>query len=229
MLTRAVAFCIAMTPLIAIGSDYDEILQNALAELNNDYLNNWMFNEERIFDGVLTEAQYDPRLKDKWQLQSIQGMSPTLEERKKFVQEKIKETKSAAKQEQRRDLKSLVSLKTLKLVEESEEHWLFDFVPDREGDEGQFMALLHGELKISKQSLAIEYIDLRNEDIIKPRFGFRVDEFFSRIEFMRIKRSGPVVPSSIEFRIKAKALGMVNVDEKIVLKYRNYQIVEEAY
>ena len=56
-----------------------------------------------------------------------------------------------------------------------------------------------------------------------------MDEFFSRIEFMRIKRSGPVVPSSIEFRIKAKALGMVNVDEKIVLKYRNYQIVEEAY
>ena len=92
MLTVAVALCLAMAPLIAIGSDYDEILQNALAELNNDYLNNWMFNEERIFDGVLTEAQYDPRLKDKWQLQSIQGMSPTLEERKKFVEEKLKET-----------------------------------------------------------------------------------------------------------------------------------------
>ena len=46
---------------------------------------------------------------------------------------------------------------------------------------------------------------------------------------MRLKLSGPVVPSSIEFRIRAKALGMVNVDEKIVLKYRNYQIVEEAY
>ena len=229
MLTAAVALCLAMAPLIAIGSDYDEILQNALAELNNDYLNNWMFNEERIFDGVLTEAQYDPRLKDKWQLHSIQGKSPTPEEREKFVQEKIKETMSDGKQKRRRDLKSLVSLKTLKLVEESEEHWLFDFVPDREGAEGQFMALLHGELKISKQSLAIEYIDLRNDDIIKPRFGFRVDEFFSRIEFMRLKMPGPVVPSSIEFRIKAKALGMVNVDEKIVLKYRNYQIVEEAY
>ena len=229
MLTVAVALCIAMAPLIAIGADYDEILQNALAELNNDYLDNWMFNEERIFDGVLTEAQYDPRLKDKWQLHSIQGKAPTPEEREKFVQEKIKETMSDGKQKRRRDLKSLVSLKTLKLVEESEEHWLFNFVPDREGAEGQFMALLHGELKISKQSLAIEYIDLRNDEIIKPRFGFRVDEFFSRIEFMRLKMPGPVVPSSIEFRIKAKALGMVNVDEKIVLTYTNYQIVEEAY
>ena len=229
MLTRVIGLCIAIIPIIAIGSDYDEMLQNALAELNNDYLENWTFNEERIFDGVVTEAQYDPRFKDKWQLQSIQGKSPTPEERKKFVQGKIKETGSDADQEQRKDLKSLVSLKSLELIEESEEYWLFDFIPDGEGEDRKFMALLHGELKISKQSLAIDYIDVRNEHIIKPRLGFRVDEFFSRIEFTRLKNFGPVVPSSIEFRIRAKALGVVNIDEKIVLTYKNYQNVEEAY
>ena len=229
MLAQVLGLCIAITPLIAAGTDYEEILQKALVELNSDYLEDWTFNEMRISKGVVTEAHYDPRLNDKWRLQSIQGKAPTPEERKKFVQEKIKETRGAANQGQRRDLKSLVSLNSLNLVRESEEYWLFEFVPDVGGDDNQLMASLHGEIKISKKSSIIESIDVSNEDILKPRFGFRVDKFFSRIEYMRLQNLGPIVPSRIEFRMKAKALGMVNVDEKIVLTYTNYESIDKTY
>ena len=46
---------------------------------------------------------------------------------------------------------------------------------------------------------------------------------------MRLQNFGPIVPSRIEFRMKAKALGMVNVDEKIVLTYTNYESIDKTY
>jgi len=52
-----------------------------------------------------------------------------------------------------------------------------------------------------------------------------VKEFLTRLEFTPVNEEGPVVPQSMRFRIKAKAFGVMDVDERVSVVYSDYQFV----
>ncbi|HAK53607.1 MAG TPA: hypothetical protein DCM54_17150, partial [Gammaproteobacteria bacterium] len=50
MMMTARAFCLLLgfLPLCSLAADYDQILQQALAEFDDDYRETWAFTEERV-------------------------------------------------------------------------------------------------------------------------------------------------------------------------------------
>ena len=230
MMMTARAFCLLLgfLPLCSLAADYDQILQQALAEFDDDYRETWAFTEERVFDGVTTVARFDPRGAEKWQLLSVAGKAPTSEEIDRFSEEKSKEGGRGKGRRGDGSPETMVTPGSLSMIEETEDYWLFDFIPGGKGDNADFMAQLSGEMKISKENTAIEFIDIRSDGAFKPRFGFKVSEFITRMEFVRASLQGPAVPRAMQFRIKARALGMMKVDEKVSLQYRDYQFVGGA-
>ena len=86
------------------------------------------------------------------------------------------------------------------------------------------MEYLTGHLQISKAGGHLNFIDIRNEDSFRPRFGVRIHEFLSRFEFER-KDDGDVLPVAFEFKIRLKAMGLMNVDEGVTGRYSDYQRV----
>ena len=223
---RLSCLLLSALPLYSFAIDYSEILQRALTEFDDNYRDNWAFTEEREFGGVTTLARFDPRCSKKWQLLSVDGESPTSEAIAQYIEEKSNE--GGRGKGKRGTPVTMVTPGSLSLMEETEDYWLFDFIPGGEGDNGKFMAQLNGEMKINKRSGSIEFIDIRSDGTFKPRFGFKVSEFVTRMEFVQAGLKGPAVPSAMEFRIKGRALGMMKVDEMVNLHYRDYQYVGGA-
>ena len=220
---RLSCLLLSVLPLYSFAIDYSEILQRALTELDDNYRDNWAFTEVREFGGVTTFARFDPRRDKKWQLLSVDGRSPTPEAIAQYIEERSNE--DGRGKGKRGTPVNMVTPGSLSLMEETEDYWLFDFIPGGEGDNGKFMAQLNGEMKINKRSGSIEFIDIRSDGTFKPRFGFKVSEFVTRMEFVQAGLNGPAVPGAMQFRIKARALGMMKVDEMVNLHYRDYQYV----
>lgn len=208
-------------PALCVADNYTDILQQAFARFDDNYREEWAFTEERIFKGVTSRGRYDPRQQDRWSLLTLDGRTPTEKEISAYHKEKSKEGEGRGAGKNRPE--AMMNPESLSLIEETETYWLFDFLPA--GDDQKFMEHMDGEMMIDKSSLAIEFIDIRSSDSFKPRFGVRVKEFLTRLEFMRANEEGPVVLQSMRFRIKAKAFGMMDVDERVSVVYSEYQFV----
>ena len=208
-------------PSLCVADNYTDILQQAFARFDDNYQEEWAFTEERIFKEVTSRGRYDPRSEDRWSLLTVDGRTPTEKEISTYREDKSKEAngRGAGKNSP----EAMMNPESLSLIEETENYWLFDFLPA--GDNQKFMEYLNGEMMINKSSTTIQFIDIRSTDSFKPRFGVRVKEFLTRLEFTTVNEDGPVVPQSMRFRIKAKAFGVMDVDERVSVVYSDYQFV----
>ena len=216
-------FCLLLLcfPSLCTADNYEDILLQAFARFDDNYREEWAFTEERIFKEVTSRGRYDPRLPDRWSLLTVDGRTPTEKEISTYREDKSKEGngRGAGKNSP----EAMMNPESLSLIEETKTYWLFEFLPA--GDDQKFMEHMDGEMMIDKSSLAIQFIDIRSSDSFKPRFGVRVSEFLTRLEFMRTNEEGPVVPQSMRFRIKAKAFGVMDVDERVSVVYSDYRFV----
>ena len=90
---------------------------------------------------------------------------------------------------------------SLTLIEETDDHWLFSFVPAAEegDDNNSFLEYVDATLKISKDGPYVEYIKLENSKPFRPRFGVKVREFLVLIRFGPGLDGGPIVPRNEEW------------------------------
>lgn len=208
-------------PSLSLADNYEDILLQAFARFDDNYREAWAFTEERIFKDVTSRGRYDPRVSNSWSLLSVDGRTPTDKEVGEYLEEKSKEGNGRGAGKNRPE--DMMKPESLSLIEETENYWLFDFLPA--GDDNKFMEHLDGEMMISKSNQTIQFIDIRSTGSFKPRFGVRVNEFLTRIEFRPVNEEGPVVPQSMRFRIKAKAFGVMDVDERVSVSYSDYEFV----
>ena len=206
---------------------YAAILEQAVSSFDENYQQSWAYTEESTRAGVTRTGRFDPSLplKDRWQLLSIDGRPPAKKEISKYLKEKKKRAEEARDEGQGPD--SLLAPETLELIEETDDYWLFNFLPTSTGDRAEMMEYLDGKLRITKKGTTIEYIDIRSKRAFKPRFGVRIKGLVSYFEFRRAAVEGPMVPSAMEFRIHMKALGLINVNEQVKIQYSDYEYVGE--
>ncbi|MDA0791263.1 MAG: hypothetical protein O2780_17615 [Proteobacteria bacterium] len=197
---------------------YDAIFLQAMAAFPADYRKSWSFTEKRVVNGVATVGHYDPRSEPGWRLLTVDQRQPTDEETEAYLKEKATE---ATRSDSRTDPDQMIRPDSLELLEETSDYWLFDFVPTGKGDNADFMKHMDGALRISKAGPIVEFIDIRSREAFKPRFGFKVNDFLTRMEF--VEQSGAVLPYRLEFRIDAKAMGLMNIDQKVSVQYTDYQ------
>lgn len=224
--------CIAGLVLLlaapVFADEHVTLVEQAISNLSHDYHAEWAFTESSMEDGVTFVGRYDPRLRrdERWTLLSVDGREPTRDEIEDYRDDKEDESRDHDDGDNEIDI---VDLNTLSLIEEAEDYFLFRFVPVPDDDEDEeareFMRQVDGTIKIVRDGLYPEYIDLRNDRPIRPAFSVRISRFLTRLTFGPAAGEGPIVPLGIDVEVRGRALLVVKIDESESVRYSDYEYI----
>lgn len=203
--------------------EYQGVYAKAVTAFEEDYRESWAFTEERTRNGTTWVGRWDPRNQQPWELLKVDGAAPKPEDLGEYLDQKEQEAKRAKERPQRPE--AMVADGSITLREETADYWHFEFQPAGEGDNADFMDYMDGDMIVLKTAPEVAMINIQSSGEFKPRFGFKVNEFLSRFEFTRAEPGGPVVPQRLDFHISARAMGLMNVEEKVTVHYRDYERV----
>jgi len=217
-------------PLQVGAGEYSALLREAALALDNDFADQWAFTETSIESELTTVARFNPAnpKDERWHLLTIDGRSPTGEEIADFIEDKEEESSGSADKEEDgsdNDVEEMVEPDSLRLIEETDDHWLFSFDPSEDDDEEKFLKFVDATLKIAKNGPYIEYIHMQSNKPFRPQFGVKVNEFVTRLLFGPAASGGPIVPLSIDIRIKVRAFLVAGVDETYSISFSDYEFV----
>ncbi|HKI73492.1 MAG TPA: hypothetical protein VJ998_02555 [Pseudomonadales bacterium] len=207
------------------ADDPRKIFESAAHAFEVNYREAWSFTEERQRKGVTWVGRWDPRDSRHWTLLSVDGHEPSASERDTYQHDKAEEMDRQKDRDQ--SPTAMVTSSSLKLLDETADAWHFRFQPRGEGDNARIMKDLTGTMTIAKRGPVITMIEVYNMAPFKPKFGFKVRKFLSRFDFARAP-DGPMVPIHADFQISAKAIGLMNIDERVTVEYRDYAKVDPS-
>ncbi len=207
-----------------------DIVARAFEALDNGYDSAWAFTETSTKDGVVRIAAYDPRRPDteRWTLVSIDGQAPSDANLESFVSEKQKSDEAKAERNGRHHAVVSIEPGTLRLVEETNDHWRFGFVPGEENDDDEFMRHVDGTLDIAKDGEYVRSIVMRNSRPIKPGFGVKIKTFYVELAFGPAVPDGPIVPQRIDAEVEGRAFFAVGIRERESVRYTDYARVGDS-
>lgn len=203
------------------------ILQEAARSMDDGYMQEWAYTETSIESDTQIIGRYDPRqpVGERWQLLSFNGRKPTADEIAEYAEDKEHDNGSSSAHGRDHDLNDFAEADSLELIEETNEYWLYSFIPVDDDDEEAFMKFVDATMKIVKDGTYIEYIDMHSNKPFKPQFGVKVKEFVTRLNFGPAAGGGPIVPLSVNVRIKARAFLAIGIDESMSISFSNYEFV----
>lgn len=208
-------------------ADYAALLAEAVRASHATSWRDWAFTETEVTSEGVYVGRFDPRRSDdeRWVLLSVNGREPTEDEIEEYAGDKEGELGWMDSDDDSEDIIELVDPERLQLVEETDEHLLFRFVPDEEDLEEGFVEHLDATLRIAREGPWLEYIDLHSTEAFRPRFGVRVRDFVTRLVFQRLTPEGAVVPRLLEVKISLRALLVISIDEHVLKRYSDYERV----
>ncbi len=221
------AMAALLLPMHAAASDYSALLDEATSALDNHYESDWAFTETSVESEVTTVARYNPALPDgaRWILLTVDGRNPTTEEVTEFRADKAGDDRGNDDGDPENDVEELVQPDSLSLIEETDDHWLFSFVPTEDEDDEGFFEHVDATLKIIKDGPYVEFINLQSNKPFRPQMGVKIKDFLTRLTFSPAVADGPIVPVSINIRIKARAFLFIGIDETVSISFSDYEYV----
>ena len=212
-----------------MASEHEEIVDRAIRAMENDFRESWAFREVATREESVFVAEYDPRRPEdaRWELLSVDDRAPSAKEIEAFLDRKEKNRKDDRDEDEDRGIEAHVRPESLRLLEETDEHWLFSFVPAEEDEDADFFRHIEGTLKVLKQPHSIEYFDMRSDKPFKPATGIKVKSFHSRLTFGPAGPDGPIVPQSVDVKVEGRAFLAVKFNEAEKIRYSDYRYVGE--
>lgn len=213
------------------AESHQDLVARAFTNFGKNFQDEWAFTENATEEGVTWTGRYDPsRVEaERWQLLSVDGREPSAEETDTWLGEKQRELESDRDDDEENggdNGADMISPDSLALIDETDEHWLFSFVPRDDDEDGdKFLKHVSGELMVVKDGHYVAYIDMHNDAPIKPAFGVKIKEFLTRLQFAPASPDGPIVPVSVDVRIKGRAFLAVGIDETATVRFTNYEKV----
>ena len=203
------------------AEDYRALLDEAVGNIDWDYWEDWAYTETALRDEVVWAGRYDPRRDDDehWTLISVDGEEPTSRQQREYRHDQDENRHKADADDN--GVTGIVEAETIELVEETDEYWLFTFLPT--DDDKQFLQGLDARMKITKDGRYVEYVDVRSKHEIKPGYGTTISEFLTHLAFGPVVPDGPIVPFSINIRIKGRALLFIGFSEVQAVKRTNFE------
>ena len=201
--------------------DYAALLQHAVAAIDWQFSETWAYTETAYEDGEIWIGRFDPRIEEDhgWTLLSVDAKAPTSRQRREYLHDKDEHDSDADDDDNR--VTAIVNEDTLELVEETDEHWVLSFVPAEE--EQAFLESVDARVRIVKDGRYVEALLMENFQDIKPGFGTKLTEFKMRFSFGPAVDDGPIVPKSIDIRVKGRALLFIGFDDTEVLRYSDFE------
>ena len=223
----AVIFTCITTGAASAATDHAAILQEAAQSMDDDYLQEWAYTETTIDSEMQSIGRYDPRqpVGQRWQLLSYNGREPTAVEMAEYSDDKEYDNSSSSPDDRDHGFDDIAEADSLELIEETDEYWLYSFTPVEDDDEEEFMKFVDATMKIVKDGPYIEYVDMHSNKPFKPQFGVKVKEFVTRLIFGPAAVGGPIVPLSVDVRIKARAFLAIGIDESMSISFSDYEFV----
>jgi hypothetical protein len=207
--------------LLAAGvpaqDDYSALLDEAIQAIDWEFSADWAYTETSLRDGKLWVGRHDPRNPEGWTLVSVDGRKPTAAEARDFRDDKADDRKS---DEEDNRVTRIVEPDSLALREETDTHWVFDFVPFDEDEE--ILEQVDATLRIAKQGRYVESVDVRNRDEIRPGWGTKLTSFVTQLTFGPAADGGPVVPHSAKVHVAGRALFVIGFDEVESVEYSDF-------
>ena len=212
--------CLGVTSA-ASAEDYKTLLDEAVANVEWNIEESWAFTETSLSEGELYVGRFDPRLEEdaRWSLLSVDGKEPTDDQRRQYAHDRNEHSDEKSDGDHR--VVAMVDPDTLELVEETDEHWIFTFVPEQ--DEPAFRDNVDAKIRIVKNGRYIESLEMRNFQDIKPGFGTRIKQLQMRFSFGPAIEDGPIVPLSVDVHISGRALLFIGFNETEVKKYSAFE------
>ncbi len=199
------------------AEDYSALVQEAVDAIESRFEKQWAFKQTRIEEGRVWVGQYDPRKArgERWSLLSVDGREPTELEVEQYRDDQREPSSSGE------NLEATVNPDTVTYIGETDEHWLFAFVP--EDDDEAFFEHIQSSLKIDKNGRYLSELELRSDKPFKPAFGVKMKEFFTRLTFAPATADGPVVLQSVDAKVRGRAFLVVNFDETTTIANTDFE------
>ena len=218
------AFWLAASPMCMTAAwaetaaDYNKIFEDAVAAVDFDFHRNWAYTETSVDSEHVWVGRSDPRRpsRERWQLISVDDRNPTEAEIKKYIKDKAHERSDDGAH----SVAAIVEPGSIRLVDETDEYWLFGFNPD---DEEDIMDSVDATIRVNKAHRHLEYIDLRNHKTIKPAFGVKISKLITRLTFAPAADGGPVVPVSTQVEATGRAYLVVSFDDQEVTRNSDFE------
>ncbi len=210
-----------------VADDHVDIVKRAFSNISNDFHQEWAFTESVTEEGVTIVGRYDPRFSDnaRWNLLTIDGRAPTADEIADYQDDKKNEFDGHDDDSEI----DIVNLDTLELIEETDDSWVYRFIPEVDDDDDEegreFMQQVDGTIKVIRDGNYLEYIDLRNDKPIRPAFSVKISRFLTRLTFGPAGDDGPIVPLSIDVEVKGRAILVIKIDVVESIRYSEYEYV----
>jgi len=217
----AITFLFAASTVTS-AEDYSALFEEAVENIDWKFQDEWAYTESSLLEGQLWIGHYDPRRdeEDCWELVSVDGHDPTAKEVRSYEHRKDEHDSASDSRTTK-----IVGSDSIELLEETDDYWLFTFVPDDE--EEAFIDSVDATVKIVKADRYVEYIDVRNHSDIKPGFGTRLSKLVMRLEFGPAADDGPIVPQSIKTHVTGRALFFIGIDDTEATSHSDFQRVVE--
>jgi hypothetical protein len=210
------------------SAEHEDIVRRAFESIDHRFADSWAYTEKSTEEDVVRIGRYDPRYDrgERWSLISVDGRQPSEEEVEDYLDDKDNNDDRQHEDETGEDGERTVGIdvnfETLDLVEETNEHWIFSFIPDEDDDE-EFMKHVSGHIKVIKQGHYVEYIDVRNKKPIKPAIGVKIKKFRTRLEFGPAADGGPIVPLAVDVEVQGRAMLVIKFDEKESVRFSDFE------
>ena len=206
----------------ASADPHAELVDRAFAAISTDFDTEWAYTETVLEEGVVSMGRYDPRhaLPDRWTLLSVDGRPPTDEERRRYAARKARDAGDGHDNNA-----DMIRPGSLRLIGESDETWQFAFEPMDDGDDdgADFLSEVNGTLTVMKAGPYVASFELANEKPIRPARGVKISEFKTRIEFGPASAEGPIVPKSIDVRVRGRAFLAIGFDETEAVRFSAWE------
>lgn len=216
-----------LIPAQVEAGEHAALFNEVTQAISDEFERNWAYTETSTESGSSTVARFNPGLPKgkRWHLLSVEGRSPTDTEIAEFVETRAEE--ESGDSERGTGIGNRVVPDGLKLIEETNDYWLFSFSPAEDDDDDAFLKELDATMKISKDGPFLEYVNIQNNKPFRPEFGVKISEFVTRLSFGPASDNGPIVPMSIETRIKERAFLAIRIDETVSVTFSDYEYVAD--
>ena len=225
-----------LLPAFATANDYEDIVQRAFESIDREFDKDWAFTETSTSEDVVTIGRYDPRLPEheRWTLVSVDGLEPQDDEIEAYLEEKDRRRgrrggppdEEAEHDEDEREYSAIVNFTSLELVEETSDHWIFDFKPridDDDDSDAKFMRDVNGQLKIMKSGHYVATLNMHNEKTIKPAVGVKISKFITTMTFGPAADDGPIVRLAVDVEVKGRAMLVIKFDEVEKTRFSEFE------
>jgi len=202
------------------------LVEQALQAMDAVAIDDWFFTETTVAGATSRVLQHDPTRPDgrRWTLVSVDGREPTDEEREKAVRDRANAEAEDAEDEEQGEVRAMVDMESLALIEETASHAVYRFRPVAEDEkDARLFDHVDAALRVSKAGPYVESLEMHSREPFSPGFGIKVKEFAMTLTFAPVGPEATVLPETVRIRMAGRAFLVKKIDETVVVTYGDYR------